>query len=69
MTGNFEVNQAAGKISVCGWCLPGKTLFLLHPELRELGLPLSHTICEPCRDHFLQNINNQDNKPTEVKPK
>ena len=54
MIGNFEVNHAAVKISACAWCLPGNTVFLLHPELPRY--PVSHTICQTCKQTFLQAL-------------
>jgi len=39
---------AAGILTVCGWCMPGNTVFERFPHYAGLGLTVSHGICPVC---------------------
>lgn len=53
---------AAGMIQVCAWCLPGDKVFDRFPEWRNLGLDISHGICQPCKAKMLAAMKQANKK-------
>lgn len=45
-----------GVIHVCGWCHPGKSVYLIRPEWLYLNLPISHGICIHHKNEVLASI-------------
>jgi len=50
-------------VTVCAWCLPGRTLFDQNPHL-EGNIILSHGICPAHKADFIAGLNSLPTKAT-----
>jgi hypothetical protein len=53
---NSTPSKCDGIIHVCGWCYPGKTVYLMFPDWEKLNLPISHGICIAHKEQMLMEV-------------